>query len=87
MEPPWPVYAKRADVDPLAVDHAVAGLIPAGRLTTAERIKAVRRFVAAGMTDVQIAQRTRWCSANAVTQFRLRWGIPAGKPKPRKRAA
>lgn len=79
MEPPWPVYAKRADVDELAVDLACAGLVVAPKLTTAERILAVRRLAEAGLYDSQIAERLKWASPNAVNQFRMRWRIPAGK--------
>lgn len=82
-----PTYPRRRDSDPLAVEHALAGLLTARQLTTAERIEAVRYMAARGHTDRQIAERLRWSSLNAVTQFRHSWAIPPGVPHGRRAAA
>jgi DNA-binding NarL/FixJ family response regulator len=69
-------------IDPLTVQLALAGQIPARKLTCDERRRAVTTLTQQGQTAEQIADRLNWSSggrrgACAVHKFRSRWHINA----------
>jgi DNA-binding CsgD family transcriptional regulator len=71
------------DIDPVAVERAVAGQLAASKLTVAERAAVVRTLHSRGFTDVRTAT---WIGLHpdTVTRIRQRVGLP---PNPKKKAA
>ncbi len=67
-------------------NQAFAGRLPAEALSPKDRRLLVRQLVAAGLTDREIATRTRW---TLYTAARIRESIPlpANQPQPESSAA
>lgn len=64
---------------PTAYQAAEAGQLPAEALTAHDRRLLVRQFVAAGMTDDEIAQRTRW-TLYTTARVRESIDVPPNRP-------
>lgn len=75
------------ELDEVAVQRIIDGTLHIGRNSRSlERIEAIRRLAASGNPDATIAHRIGM-APDAVTQARLRNGIPVGVTSTRKKAA
>jgi hypothetical protein len=80
MNPRKRRWVRHNDIDEALVEAAVAGQ-DTPPLGTDERVAAVRRLAANGLSDREVAGRLWWwrdCDPATVAAFRLRHGIPAG---------
>lgn len=88
--PTYRIGNRDEEPDQVVVERCLSGHLEARHLTTAERRAVVTILAGQGLSDRQIARRTRWLggdNSDAVAQFRRRHRIPAGVANPAAGAA